>query len=144
MKYFLSLFFVHLSLLIFSQNFNSNRISERLKVGVPFLRDHIYAGIPTYYKKDKYEKLSYVFADKTAYAISNLLESGSVYSEWDDLEKYINEILNTGVLSIRKDDLYKAINKSTNIVKEAADALKLPELTTFFAGKCNAVPVFKC
>lgn len=44
----------------------------------------------------------------------------------------------------RKDDLYKAISRSTNIVKEAADALKLPELTNFFAGKCNAIPVFKC
>ena len=54
----------------------------------------------------------------------------------------INEELT--VFIKRKDDLYKAISRSTNIVKEAADALKLPELTTFFAGKCNAVPVFKC
>ena len=44
----------------------------------------------------------------------------------------------------KKDDLYKAINNATNIIKEAADALKLNKLTTFFAGKCNAVPVFKC
>jgi len=44
----------------------------------------------------------------------------------------------------RKDELYKAINKSTNILKEAADAFKLHKLTTFFAGKCNAIPVFKC
>ena len=54
----------------------------------------------------------------------------------------INEELT--VFIKRKDDLYKAISRSTNIVKEAADALKLPELTTFFAGKCNAIPVFKC
>jgi len=73
--------------------------------------------------------------------ISNNNDTNHITIDLNTIDK-INEEL--GVFINRKDDLYKAINKSTNIVKEAADALKLPELTTFFAGKCNAVPVFKC
>ena len=73
--------------------------------------------------------------------ISNNNDTNNITIDLNTIDK-INEEL--GVFINRKDDLYKAINKSTNIVKEAADALKLPELTTFFAGKCNAIPVFKC
>ena len=73
--------------------------------------------------------------------ICNNIKTDNITIDLNTIDK-INEELT--VFIKRKDDLYKAISRSTNIVKEAADALKLPELTTFFAGKCNAIPVFKC
>ena len=44
----------------------------------------------------------------------------------------------------QKERLYKSINKTTNDLKEAADGLKLPKLTTFFTGKCDAFQEYKC
>lgn len=73
--------------------------------------------------------------------ICNNIKTDNITIDLNTIDK-INEELT--VFIKRKDDLYKAISRSTNIVKEATDALKLPELTTFFAGKCNAIPIFKC
>jgi len=44
----------------------------------------------------------------------------------------------------QKERLYKSINKTTSDLKEAADGLKLPKLTTFFTGKCDAFQEYKC
>ena len=73
--------------------------------------------------------------------ISNNNNTNNITIDLNTIDE-INEELTDFIK--KKDDLYKAINKSTNILKEATDALKLHKLTTFFAGKCNAIPVFKC
>jgi len=44
----------------------------------------------------------------------------------------------------QKERLYKSINKTTSDLKEVADGLKLPKLTTFFTGKCDAFQEYKC
>jgi hypothetical protein len=44
----------------------------------------------------------------------------------------------------QKEKLYKSINRTTTDLKEAADGLKLPKLTTFFTGKCDAFQAYKC
>ena len=44
----------------------------------------------------------------------------------------------------QKERLYKSINKTTNDLKETVDGLKLPKLTTFFTGKCDAFQEYKC
>ena len=54
----------------------------------------------------------------------------------------INEELSNFIQ--QKERLYKSINKTTNDLKEAADGLKLPKLTTFFTGKCDAFQAYKC
>ena len=90
---FLHLFFLIVaSLSLFSQN-DSDTLNSRLKVDIPQLRDHIYSGIPSYSKKGEYEKMTYQFADETAYYISTLLTDGYVYDDWIDLEEYVNDIL---------------------------------------------------
>jgi hypothetical protein len=54
----------------------------------------------------------------------------------------INEELTTFIQ--QKERLYKTINKNTSDLREAADALKLPKLTSFFTGKCDAFQAYKC
>ncbi len=72
---------------------HSDTLTERLKIEIPVLRDHIYSGIPSYSKKGKYEKMTFHFADEMAYNISNLLTNGYVYDDWNLLENYVNQIL---------------------------------------------------
>lgn len=44
----------------------------------------------------------------------------------------------------QKENLYDAISKSEKMLKNVADKIKLPNLTTFFAGKCEAIITFSC
>ena len=72
----------------------SDTLPEKFKLNIPTLRSHIYNGIPSYYKEEeKYKRMSYKFADIQAYHISNLLHNGNVYSDWDELETYLNDVL---------------------------------------------------
>jgi len=71
----------------------SDTIPEKYILDIAKLREHIYANVPDNFKKDQYKVMTYWFADENAYRISNLLSSGQVYSDWQSLENYLNEIL---------------------------------------------------
>jgi len=88
-----------LPLIVFSQPENkygrsySNKLPDRFKINVSELRSQIYSTLPSYYKKGKYERMTYRFADYQANHVSDLVSSGEVYSDWPEFEKYLNEIL---------------------------------------------------
>jgi hypothetical protein len=71
----------------------SDTLPEAYKLDAAKLREQIYAGIPEKYKKDKYECLTYSFADQNAISICELISDGKVYSDWKPLENYLNAIL---------------------------------------------------
>lgn len=54
----------------------------------------------------------------------------------------INDELNTFIKD--KDELYKAISRNEKSLKNAADKIKLPKLTSFFTGKCDALQAWDC
>jgi hypothetical protein len=99
MKFIVTLIFCLLSFNYFSQNTlnfertYSDTLPDRLKIEPFKIRDHIYNGIPSYSKTGKYERMTYVFADEVSSQISNLLTGGYVYNDWNELEIYVNEIL---------------------------------------------------
>lgn len=71
----------------------SDTLPDRFKININNLRDHIYRGIPSSYKTGKYNRISYKFSDLQAYSLSSFISNGDVYSDWPELETYINEIL---------------------------------------------------
>jgi hypothetical protein len=85
-------------------NISNDTLSDRLVFEVPYLREHIYNGIPSYSKNGKYERLSFEFADYQALNITDLMTNGDVYSDWNELEDYVNEILQKVLPSELKND----------------------------------------
>ncbi len=73
--------------------------------------------------------------------ISNINNTDNITIDQDTMID-INEELTNFIQ--QKERLYKSINKTTSDLKEAADALKLPKLTNYFTGKCNAFQLYKC
>jgi hypothetical protein len=54
----------------------------------------------------------------------------------------INDELSTFIQ--QKERLYKTINKTAIDLKESADCLKLPKMTSFFTGKCDVLQSYSC
>lgn len=52
----------------------------------------------------------------------------------DELSKFI----------ISKQELFKVIMRNEKSLKDAVENIKLPKLTSFFAGKCKAIKTFEC
>jgi hypothetical protein len=71
----------------------SDTLPERLVLDVDKLRDHIYKGIPVKLKTGEYERKARRFAHDNACGISSLISDGSIYSNWPEIEAYINEML---------------------------------------------------
>lgn len=70
---------------ILPQNYNKS-ISE--------LRKHINERIPARYKHSKVlERLAYEFSDKQAYIVHKTITGGEVYNDWEELENYVNDVL---------------------------------------------------
>lgn len=67
-------------------------LPDNYKINIPELRDHILNDIPDDIKK-KHSRLTYRFADQQAYYISKRISSGIVYSDWVELEDYVNEVM---------------------------------------------------
>jgi len=71
----------------------SDTIPSRFKTSISDFRSSIYNLIPSYSKRDKYEKVSYKFSDYAAHSENSLLQSGNIYANWPELEDYLNQIL---------------------------------------------------
>lgn len=82
--------------------------------------------------------------------IDNLsLELNNIIKDEDksiNIDQYtmieINDELSKFILS--KQELFKVIMRNEKSLKDAVENIKLPKLTSFFAGKCNAIEQFKC
>ncbi len=64
-----------------------------LNPDVEVLREHIYAGIPDELKHDRWDRRTYRFADISAGQISDLINSGDIYTDQPQLEAYLNKIM---------------------------------------------------
>lgn len=96
-KYSLLLLF---PLSLFAQNptdfgrTHSDQLPEEFIIDQEKIRQHIYDGIPAgYLTKEHRKRSAFRFADGAAYYVSNLLASGTIYSDWPEFENYLNDIL---------------------------------------------------
>ncbi|MGB0176567.1 MAG: M48 family metallopeptidase, partial [Owenweeksia sp.] len=64
-----------------------------LNLDVSVLREHIYAGVPADLKYDRWDRRTYRFADIAANQISDLINSGAIYTDQPWLEAYLNKIM---------------------------------------------------
>lgn len=71
----------------------SDNLPDNFKIDVPEMREHIYSGIPAELKEGNDPRSSYRFADQSTIATHRLFSSGMVYSDWESLERYLNDIL---------------------------------------------------
>lgn len=71
----------------------TDTLPERYKTSISTFRKTILSIIPSYYKNEKYYRMTYRFSDQQAFGISELISSGEVYSDWMELENYVNSIM---------------------------------------------------
>lgn len=69
-----------------------NELPAKYILNIPEMREHIFSDIPQKFK-DEDERMTYRFADQQAFYISRRISSGTVYSDWTELESYVNGIL---------------------------------------------------
>lgn len=72
---------------------HSNSLPKEYLLNLPELRSHIFKSIPPNYQIPKYARVNYMFSDQAAYSITDMISSGYVYSDWKELEDYVNLIL---------------------------------------------------
>ncbi|HEX8515541.1 MAG TPA: M48 family metallopeptidase [Bacteroidia bacterium] len=87
----------------------SDTLPAKFLLDVPSLREHIYKGIPQNIKEGEYERDAVRFAHNNACSITELISNGEVYSDWPEIEAYVNEIL-TKVMpdELKKDSVIHA------------------------------------
>lgn len=72
----------------------ADRLPERFYLDVPALRRAVIERIPANYRGDRRNDLrNFRFADAVAFSVAELLKSGYVYSDWQELEDLMNGIL---------------------------------------------------
>tara|TARA_B100001245_G_scaffold135285_1_gene100382 strand:- start:8409 stop:10418 length:2010 start_codon:yes stop_codon:yes gene_type:complete len=64
-----------------------------LNPDVSILREHIYTGIPNTLKNESWDRRAYRFADVAAGQISELINSGDIYTDQPWLEAYLNKVM---------------------------------------------------
>jgi predicted Zn-dependent protease len=72
----------------------ADRLPERFYLDVPTLRRSLIARIPAEHKTDRKDDLrNFRFADAVSFNVAEMLKSGYVYSDWQELEDLMNGIL---------------------------------------------------
>jgi Zn-dependent protease with chaperone function len=71
----------------------SDTLPEKFVISSDKLREHIFAGIPAAVRNGEYSRRALNFSHSSAIQISDYVASGVVYSDWDELESYLNNIL---------------------------------------------------
>jgi len=77
-----------------SERKHSDTLPDKFIINKDKLREHIYNGIPEKIKNGEFSRRAYNFAHSNACYISDYMAQGKVYSDWEELENYINAILN--------------------------------------------------
>lgn len=84
-------------------------IPEEFYLNEAELRDHIYNAAPSYYRSGKYARMNYRYADVEAKYIIETLTSGDVYTDWKELEDYVNKVLQNVIPEeLKKDEMIHA------------------------------------
>ena len=87
------------SKITFAQNLNkservcSDTLPKKFILDKDKLREHIFKGIPYSIRTGEYSRRALNFAHTNACRVSDFISSGIVYSDWDELETYLNNIL---------------------------------------------------
>lgn len=76
---------------IFGQTY-SEQLPENFQLSIDEERQKIYDKIPQSIREGVFERKIYQFADESAAYAVNIMGSGNVYSNWDDLQEYIDAI----------------------------------------------------
>jgi len=106
--------FIITPLLSIAQLTNQGRIDTdtlppNYQMEVTALREHIYLQIPNELNNKINPRTSFRFADESSIQTSLLLTSGQVYSDWEELEHYVNKILQKVLPNeLKKDTLVHA------------------------------------
>lgn len=82
----------------------SNSIPASYEIDVAELTQHTFDRFPEKFKSEKSPRTAYKFADMSAVVVRDLLTSGSCYSDWKELEDYVNQILQNVIPAELKDD----------------------------------------
>lgn len=72
---------------------SADTLPEHFRFEVPAIRDHVYQQIPAELKEQTYPRSSLKYADQVALELQYLMGSGTVYSDWPELEEYVNQVL---------------------------------------------------
>lgn len=70
-----------------------NQLSERLNISGKTLTDYVYNDIPKEYKDQLSNRKAMQFADQSARGSINFLTGGRAYNGWDEMDTYVNEVL---------------------------------------------------
>ena len=62
-------------------------------ITVSALRDQIKANIPAEYQTPRYARMMHGFADQQAYFASGRISSGALYTNWPEMEGYVNDVM---------------------------------------------------
>lgn len=71
----------------------ANELPEQYKIDDLQLRAHIKSSFPAEYQIEKYERLIHRYSDQQAYLISKFIQTGKLYTNWQDLEEYVNRVM---------------------------------------------------
>ncbi|MGK0365746.1 MAG: putative Zn-dependent protease [Saprospiraceae bacterium] len=71
----------------------TDTLPEKFKVDAADLRTHIRGTIPADWEDIKYRRPLMQFSDQSAIELSSILSGGSIYSDWEAYEDYINDIV---------------------------------------------------
>ncbi len=71
----------------------SDTLPERFILNYEKIRNHIFAGIPSNIRTGEYSRRAMNFANNNASRVSEYISSGVVYSDWDEMEVYLNSIM---------------------------------------------------
>lgn len=99
MKLIFSLLLCSLCCVLFSQSkvdfgrVDDDQLNERLTISGEALTKYIHDDIPQEYLDQMTDRAAYRFADQAARASVNILSSGRVYNGWDEMDEFVNGVL---------------------------------------------------
>lgn len=99
MKLIFSLLLSSLCCVVFAQSkvdfgrVDDDRLNERLNISGEALTKYIHDDIPAKYLEQMTDRAAYRFADQSARASVNILTSGRVYNGWDEMDDFVNGVL---------------------------------------------------
>ncbi len=92
-----ALLFMFISLRLHAQNPFERPLPQSLpeayQISREELHDQIKANIPQEYKTPKYERMMHRYADQQGYALSKYISGGALYTDWPELENYVNQVM---------------------------------------------------
>ena len=81
-----------------------DKLPDAFKIETAELRSQVYDGIPQNIRTGVFDRKVFQFSDETAMSVSNLIQSGDVYSDWQAFEDYVNKVFQKVIPDELKDD----------------------------------------